>query len=81
MRDTSREAQQKKTHRKTRRRWQFNTNVFGLLNTTNAFLRYFRRRQGGTIVDISFAGRVFEHGRRGDLLRVEGSSRGLALEK
>jgi short-subunit dehydrogenase len=60
---------------------QFNTNVFGLLNITNVFLPYFRTRRAGTIVNISFAGQVFEHGQRGDLLRVEGISRGLALEK
>jgi short-subunit dehydrogenase len=35
---------------------QFNTNVFGLLNTTNAFLPYFRRRRDGMIVNISSQG-------------------------
>ncbi|KAJ7099858.1 putative short-chain oxidoreductase [Mycena crocata] len=35
---------------------QFNTNVFGLLNTTNAFLPYFRRRRAGMIVNISSMG-------------------------
>ncbi|KAF7367070.1 Short-chain dehydrogenase/reductase family protein [Mycena sanguinolenta] len=35
---------------------QFNTNVFGLLNTTNAFLPYFRARRAGMIVNISSQG-------------------------
>ncbi|KAJ7690352.1 serine 3-dehydrogenase [Mycena rosella] len=35
---------------------QFNTNVFGLLNTTNSFLPYFRRRRAGTIVNFSSQG-------------------------
>jgi NAD(P)-dependent dehydrogenase (short-subunit alcohol dehydrogenase family) len=35
---------------------QFNTNVFGLLNTTNAFLPYFRARRAGTVVNISSQG-------------------------
>ncbi|KAJ6545369.1 putative short-chain oxidoreductase [Mycena capillaripes] len=35
---------------------QFNTNVFGLLNTTNAFLPYFRKRRAGIIVNISSMG-------------------------
>ncbi|KAF8188944.1 hypothetical protein K438DRAFT_1919755 [Mycena galopus ATCC 62051] len=35
---------------------QFHTNVFGLLNTTNAFLPYFRRRRAGMIVNISSQG-------------------------
>ncbi|KAJ7671421.1 putative short-chain oxidoreductase [Mycena polygramma] len=32
---------------------QFNTNVFGLVNTTNAFLPHFRARRAGTLVNIS----------------------------
>ncbi|KAJ7478744.1 dehydrogenase [Mycena galericulata] len=32
---------------------QFNTNFFGLVNTTNAFLPYFRARRAGTLVNIS----------------------------
>ncbi|KAJ6553195.1 dehydrogenase [Mycena capillaripes] len=32
---------------------QFNTNFFGLLNTTNAFLSHFRSRWSGTLVNIS----------------------------
>ncbi|KAJ6471151.1 putative short-chain oxidoreductase, partial [Mycena vitilis] len=35
---------------------QFNTNVFGLLNTTTAFLPYFRQRKAGMIVNISSQG-------------------------
>ncbi|KAJ7748419.1 putative short-chain oxidoreductase [Mycena metata] len=35
---------------------QFNTNVFGLLNITNAFLQYFRKRRAGMIVNISSQG-------------------------
>ncbi|KAJ7611423.1 putative short-chain oxidoreductase [Mycena polygramma] len=35
---------------------QFNTNVFGLLNTTTAFLPYFRHRRAGMIVNISSQG-------------------------
>ncbi|KAJ6462589.1 putative short-chain oxidoreductase [Mycena sanguinolenta] len=35
---------------------QFNINVFGLLNTTNAFLPYFRARRAGMIVNISSQG-------------------------
>ncbi|KAJ7466153.1 hypothetical protein B0H11DRAFT_1814456 [Mycena galericulata] len=31
---------------------QFNTNLFGLINTTNAFLPHFRARRAGTIVNI-----------------------------
>ncbi|KAJ7356401.1 putative short-chain oxidoreductase [Mycena albidolilacea] len=32
---------------------QFNTNFFGLVNTTNAFLPHFRTRKAGTLVNIS----------------------------
>ncbi|KAJ7471416.1 dehydrogenase [Mycena galericulata] len=32
---------------------QFNTNFFGLVNTTNAFLPYFRARRTGTLVNLS----------------------------
>ncbi|KAK6988708.1 short-chain dehydrogenase reductase sdr [Favolaschia claudopus] len=32
---------------------QFNTNVFGLINTTNAFLPHFRARKSGTLVNFS----------------------------
>ncbi|KAF7345795.1 Short-chain oxidoreductase [Mycena venus] len=32
---------------------QFNTNFFGLVNTTNVFLPHFRSRKAGTIVNIS----------------------------
>ncbi|KAJ7432018.1 hypothetical protein B0H11DRAFT_1761162 [Mycena galericulata] len=32
---------------------QFNTNFFGLVNTTNAFLPHFRARRAGTLVNIS----------------------------
>ncbi|KAJ7653884.1 putative short-chain oxidoreductase [Mycena polygramma] len=35
---------------------QFNTNVFGLLNTTTALLPYFRHRRAGMIVNISSQG-------------------------
>ncbi|KAJ7491127.1 putative short-chain oxidoreductase [Mycena latifolia] len=35
---------------------QFNTNVFGLIQTTNAFLPHFRERKSGTIVNISSLG-------------------------
>ncbi|KAJ7491123.1 dehydrogenase [Mycena latifolia] len=35
---------------------QFNTNVFGLIKTTNAFLPHFRERKAGTIVNISSQG-------------------------
>ncbi|KAF7342981.1 Short-chain dehydrogenase/reductase family protein [Mycena venus] len=35
---------------------QFNTNVFGLINTTNAFLPYFRTRRAGMVVNISSQG-------------------------
>ncbi|KAJ7302573.1 hypothetical protein DFH08DRAFT_722901, partial [Mycena albidolilacea] len=35
---------------------QFKTNVFGLLNTTKAFLPYFRNRRAGMIVNISSQG-------------------------
>ncbi|KAJ6462583.1 putative oxidoreductase,short chain dehydrogenase [Mycena sanguinolenta] len=35
---------------------QFNTNVFGLLNTTNALLPFFRQRRAGMIVNISSQG-------------------------
>ncbi|KAJ7083455.1 putative short-chain oxidoreductase [Mycena epipterygia] len=35
---------------------QFNTNVFGLINTTTAFLPYFRKRRAGVIVNISSQG-------------------------
>ncbi|KAJ7445021.1 hypothetical protein B0H11DRAFT_2203526 [Mycena galericulata] len=31
---------------------QFNTNFFGLINTTNAFLPHFRARRAGTLVNI-----------------------------
>lgn len=32
---------------------QFDTNVFGIIKTTNAFLPHFRARRAGTIVNIS----------------------------
>ncbi|KAJ7118900.1 putative short-chain oxidoreductase [Mycena epipterygia] len=35
---------------------QFNTNFFGLVNTTNVFLPHFRARKTGTIVNISSQG-------------------------
>ncbi|KAJ7095617.1 short-chain alcohol dehydrogenase [Mycena epipterygia] len=35
---------------------QFNTNFFGLVNTTTAFLPYFRARRAGTLVNISSQG-------------------------
>lgn len=35
---------------------QFNTTVFGLLNTTNAFLAYFRKWRAGMIANISSQG-------------------------
>ncbi|KAJ7083453.1 putative short-chain oxidoreductase [Mycena epipterygia] len=35
---------------------QFNTNFFGLINTTTAFLPYFRKRREGVIVNISSQG-------------------------
>ncbi|KAJ7651869.1 hypothetical protein B0H17DRAFT_1215125 [Mycena rosella] len=35
---------------------QFNTNLFGLIKTTNAFLPFFRERKAGTIVNISSQG-------------------------
>ncbi|KAF7342409.1 Short-chain dehydrogenase/reductase family protein [Mycena venus] len=35
---------------------QFNTNFFGLVNTTKAFLPYFRKRRTGTLVNISSQG-------------------------
>ncbi|KAF7291839.1 Short-chain dehydrogenase/reductase family protein [Mycena chlorophos] len=35
---------------------QFSTNVFGVLNLTNAFLPYFRERRSGMVVNISSPG-------------------------
>lgn len=35
---------------------QFNTNFFGVINVTNAFLPHFRARKQGTIVNISSQG-------------------------
>ncbi|KAJ6566469.1 hypothetical protein B0H19DRAFT_990325, partial [Mycena capillaripes] len=35
---------------------QFDTNFFGLVNTTNAFLPHFRARRTGTLVNISSSG-------------------------
>ncbi|KAJ7113802.1 putative short-chain oxidoreductase [Mycena epipterygia] len=35
---------------------QFNTNIFGLINTTHAFLPYFRNRRAGMVVNISSQG-------------------------
>ncbi|KAJ6516738.1 putative short-chain oxidoreductase [Mycena vitilis] len=35
---------------------QFNTNIFGLVNTTDTFLPHFRARRTGTIVNISSVG-------------------------
>lgn len=33
--------------------FQFNTNFFGVLNVTNAFLPHFRSKRGGLIINIS----------------------------
>ena len=35
---------------------QFDTNVFGLMNVTRAFLPHFRKRKAGTIINISSVG-------------------------
>lgn len=35
---------------------QFNTNVFGIFNTTRAILPYFRKQQSGTIINVSSMG-------------------------
>jgi NAD(P)-dependent dehydrogenase (short-subunit alcohol dehydrogenase family) len=37
---------------------QFNTNFFGLISTTNAFLPHFRQRKSGTIVNIGSHGSI-----------------------